>query len=61
MEEKFETCKNRSVDKVVYESSPCCGTVFRDGYTCYRLNIQGLTQDICKYCEFYEQREKENS
>ena len=58
MEDKFDTCKHRSEDKVVYEKSPCCGKVYRDGYTCYELNIENVTSDICKYCEFYEQRQE---
>lgn len=58
MENKFETCKNRSKESVVYESSPCCGSTVREGYSCYRLNIEGLTPDICKYCEHYEERKE---
>lgn len=58
MEEKFDTCKHRSKEKIVYQASPCCGTVYRDGYTCFKLNIEGLTSDICKYCEHYESDEK---
>lgn len=53
---KFDTCKNRSQDIIHYEKSPCCGQVYREGYSCYRLNIEGLTADICRYCEHYEQR-----
>lgn len=54
----FDTCKHRSEHKIVYSQSPCCGDVYDEGFTCYRLNIKGLTPDICQYCEYYEQKEE---
>lgn len=58
-QEKIDTCKFRSKEKIQVQSAGCCGRTAVENYTCFLfVDLAGITPDICDKCVYYQAREE---
>lgn len=62
-EEKFNSCRFRSHDKVPMGTVACCGNQVKEGYLCWhnRVNLEDISATICEKCVYYISKYEPNN
>jgi hypothetical protein len=55
---KFNNCKWRTADHVIFYEKYCCGILTKFGYVCTRFDVGGVNPKYCVGCQAFEPRDE---